>query len=253
MLWHCLLCLPLFCFPFVFPFVVLIYVFLLHACFFPPFIRISPFSQASLRALASAESLSNSSNGSSEGLCANDAIEIQQSDLFVTHAELKWWVSRGQTLSLWLYGNIKKKKKSTFARLSSGWLRTWCMCVSVCVHQWHTQAFPRCCISCYCSDKKEWTSKHRERLSPRMSRWNCDSASGMSDTWSVFFVFFLSVIWATNFLSLFPLRRSNKLRSTIFDLNPIHMEAIFFWCHAHGGRLEWWDEVVLLWCRLQVT
>lgn len=111
MLWHCLLCLPLFCFPFVFPFVVLIYVFLLHACFFPPFIRISPFSQASLRALASAESLSNSSNGSSEGLCANDAIEIQQSNLFVTHAELKWWVSRGQTLSLWLYGNIKKKKK----------------------------------------------------------------------------------------------------------------------------------------------
>lgn len=145
-----------------------------------------------------------------------------------------------ELVTLWQY----KKKKSTFARLSSGWLRTWCMCVSVCVcvHQWHTKAFPRCCISCY-SDKKGWTSEHREWPSPRVSRWNCNWESGISD--SLFFVFFFSVIWATDFLSLFSLCRSNKLMSTIFDLNH--------WPYSHGGHFllmscSWWGTWMMGWC-----
>lgn len=33
-------------------------------------------------------------------------------------------------------------------------------------------------------------------------------------------------------------------------IDPIHTVAIFLWCHARDGRIECWNNVMLLWCVL---
>ena len=109
---------------------------------------------------------------------------------------------------------------------------------------------------------------HRRSDTVPLTQWRC-RASSVCQCFRIHSVKFPSYgtpLKLYSFLTMFFVLCKNKnyiqylyfylsfyLISTLPSIDHIHMATIFLWCHAQGGKLNCWYNVLLLFSRLQVV